>query len=149
MAEPGLRLRGQEIKVVVLTDGSKVTELNSISNVSDEPEIAIQQDGFLGEIADRVDSIFHVHGGSFEMQVNTANWVLFRNAIISKAQRLTTTVFNVVRVDIFADGTSIIYTYSNVSFGSPPQNAGGRAEFVKVKLTFKCSEAPTQVSAFL
>lgn len=150
MAQPGLRLRGQEVRVVVMQDGATIAEINSVASTDSNTDLVIQEDGFLGETANRYDTILNGFGGGFEMQLTTANWIKFADAAIAKAQRVSPgTIFNVVRIDLFSDGSSIVHTFSDVAWGPIPETVGGRAEFVKVKLTFKCSERATQVSSFV
>ena len=150
MAEPGLRLRGQEVRIVVLQNGSTVSEINSITMMDTNTDLVIQEDGFLGEVVNRYDTILNGYGGNFELHVTTADYIALEKAAVEKAQRLVPgTVFNVVRVDLFADGTSNIHTFTNVAWGPIPENIAGRAAFVKVKLSFKCSEKATQTSAIL
>lgn len=145
----GLRIRGQEIQIKVTSAGSVAAEVSSnIGSFNNEHGFAIKQDGFLGEPTDRFDQTIDAHSGDFEFQLNKASWVNIVKAIEKKAKRQDTTlVFNVIRTDIFADGSTNVYTWSDVSWGPISESVGGRAEFVKVKASFKTSDRDIATNA--
>lgn len=131
-----------------MKDGKPISEINSISTFNDTADIETKSDGFLGETANRFAEIFNGHGGDLEFQVNKASWIDLKNAIIAKAKNQTPdVVFNVVRLDLFSDGSSITHSYMDVHWGAIPTNVPSRGDFVKVKLEFKCTDMNPQQDA--
>lgn len=137
------------MQVRVVDGGNVVTEVSSnIGSFNDSLDLTIQEDGFLGETANRFDSIEGGHSGDFEFQVNSANWENFLQRVRQKASRQSPDlVFNVIRTDFFADGGTVTKVFQDVAFGAFPRSTGGRADFVKVKASFKCQTVALQVNA--
>jgi hypothetical protein len=142
------RIKGQEISIRIIQDGSTVSTIDSISTFNEEVALELKEDGFLGEGANRFDEVFNGYGGDFEMQTTNANWVKLQTAIIDRAQRKTPNVtFNVVRTDLYPNGDSNVFTYQDVKWGGMPTSVGSRGDFAKVKGQFKCSERAIQTNA--
>lgn len=137
------RLKGQEISVRVLQDGQVIRTLDSISSFNDTVALEIKEDGFLGEPTNRFDEILNGFGGDFEAQTTNANFIDLQLAVIERATRRTPGItFNVVRVDLYPNGDSAIFTYVDVRWGEQPTSIGSRGDYVKFKASFKCSERP-------
>lgn len=138
------RLRGQEVAIKVVQGVDVLTELNSIATWNNEIALEISEDGFLGEPTNRFDSILNGYGGDFEFQVNTADYTNFESLVERKAQRASIAdaalQFNVVRIDRFANGGSVVTTYLDVAWGPITDGIGSRKDFVKKKASFKCSK---------
>lgn len=148
MADPSLVLKGQEVKLVALQDGSPIQEINSVASFNENVDLALQQQGYLGEKVNRFDEILNGFGGDVEMHVNQPAWVRFQKSVIARAQRAAPDLqFNLVRVDYYASGGSTIFTYLDIKFGAMPTSIGSRADKVKVKFSFGCSERPTDVNS--
>jgi hypothetical protein len=145
----GLRLRGQEVSIKVTSAGNVVTEVSgNIGSFNNEDGYEIKEDGFLGEKTNRYDQNVTGYSGDFEFQVNKASWGNVGKAIRKKAQREDTTlVFNVIRTNIFADGSTKIDTFADVSWGPISETVGSRADFVKVKMSFKTSDKDEDINA--
>lgn len=142
------RLKGQEVSIRIINAGVVVAEIDTVSSFNDEVALELKEDGFLGETANRFDEILNGYGGDMEIQISKANWVLLQQAIIDRAQRKTPeVVFNVVRTDLFSNGDSAIFTYSDVKWGPIPTSVASRGDFVKPKLQFKCSERPYKLNS--
>ena len=143
---PASRLKGQAISIRVVQDQQVLTQLDSIGSSSGGMQLETKEDGFLGEIADRYDEVLKGYTIECEMQVTNSSWVTFPIAVRGRATRVTPGVqFNIVRTDMFDDGSSIIYTYLDVHFGPITDSAGSRSDFVKVKFDGKCSERNEQL----
>jgi len=143
-----LRIRGQEISIRIIQGGVVVNDITAISSFNDEDALEIKEDGFLGENVNRFDEIVNGFGGDMEFQVSKGNAFLLRESILAKAMRRTPDViFNVVRTMFFANGDTVIKTYRDVHWGSIPTTSGSRTDYVKLKLAFKCSEAPIDINA--
>jgi hypothetical protein len=136
------RLKGQEIQFRVLQDNTLLDALTATGGVKEEMQLEMKEDGFIGETTDRYDEVFK--GWKVDMsnmQVFSADWARFQQAVEQRARRITPgTIFNAVRVDSYSDGSQVIYTYTNLTFGPIPTDAAGRTEFVKVSLSMGCSE---------
>jgi len=142
------RLKGQDVSIRILQDAQAATQIDSIGSFNDSTELAILEQGFLGEFVNRFDDILNGFGGDMEIQLTASNWTTLRQAMIDRATRsVLGTVFNVVRVDLFDNGDSITWTYTDVKWGAMPTTVSARGDFVKVKLSFKCSELPFKVNA--
>jgi hypothetical protein len=147
-APVGARLKGQEISIRVLAGNppEALATIDSISEFNDNTSFKLLEDGFLGEVVNRFDEVLDGYGGDFTMQVTNSGWVQFQQAIIDRATRVDPTiVFNVVRTDLFADGSSLVWVYTDAKWGEMPSKVGGRADFVKVSCNFKCSVRPVLV----
>lgn len=146
MAE--LRLRGQEVSVRIIQGGNLLDQIDSVGSLNENTDLEIKQDGFLGEASDRYDQVLHGHGFDLEFQLTSAQWYRFRLAILDKAaRRIPDLVFNVVVAELYANGDNAVTTYPNVSWGAMPKTTPSRADFVKVKVEGKSSDAPVDVNA--
>jgi hypothetical protein len=136
----GDRIKGQEVSIRVVDSGTLVASLDSISSFNEEMKSEIKEDGFLGESTNRFDDIHNGYGGDFEFQFRRADWVNFQIRVQDRQTRKTpTTTFNVVRTDLYPDGTTSVFTYIDVKWGAMSAGAGSRADFVKGKCQFACS----------
>lgn len=145
---PSQRIKGQEISIKVIQAGTVLASLDSIVNFNEDVMLEIKAAGYLGEFANRFDEIMNGFGGDFEMHTTNANWTLWQDAVIAKAQREDPTIqFNVVRTDFYPNADSVIYTYTDVHWGAMPTNISSRGDYVKVKGQFQCTERPKQVNA--
>lgn len=139
------RLKGQEVEVRVVNAGAVVTAIAAVGTFNEQTMLETKQDGFLGEGVDRFDDILRGYGFDMEFQVAEASWIDLQTAIIDRAQRKTPeVVFNVIRTDFYANGDTLIVTYTDVKFGAQPLSIASRGDFVKVKLEGKCSERSIQ-----
>lgn len=144
------RLKGQEVEIRVVASGTVVQEISAIASFNDNVKLELKEDGFLGEVTNRYDEILNGFGGDLEFQVTQATWYEFVNRITDRAQRKTPeVVFNVIRVDFFANGQSAIVTYEDVKWGPIPSSVASRGDFVKPRLEFGCSTRSVQINALL
>lgn len=142
------RLKGQECEIRITRAGSVEASIAAIGNFNDQVMLETKQDGFLGELEDRFDDVFHGYSFDLEFQVSNAQWIDFQTAMIERSQRLTPdVVFNVIRTDFYSNGDTLILTYMDVKFGPQPSNIPSRADFVKIKLEGKCSKRTVQKNA--
>lgn len=148
MSDTDLRLRGQEVEIRVTQAGSVLQSVTAVSTFDDTVETETSQQGFLGEMSDRYDDILHGYSWNLEFQINRATWVQLQRAITDRAQRKTPDmIFNIIRTDFYSNGDSLVLTYKDVKFGPQNTSVASRVDFVKVKLTGKCSERKEQVNA--
>lgn len=144
----GDRIKGQEVSIRVVNNGVLVASLDSISSFNEEMKSEIKEDGFLGESTNRFDDIHNGYGGDFEFQFRRSDWTDFQLAVQARQERRTPdVVFNVVRTDLYPDGTSTVFTYIDAKWGSMTSGAGSRADFVKGKCQFACSKRVAKQNA--
>lgn len=141
------RLKGQEVEIRVISGSNLVQTISSIGSFNDNTKFELKEDGFLGEVVNRYDEILNGYGGDFEFQVNDANWYLFQQQIADRATRKNPSlVFNIIRTDFFANGSTAVVTYTDVKWGGMPQSIGSRGDFVKVRAEFATSERKVQIN---
>lgn len=146
MADP--RIKGQEISLRCIIAGTVEQSIDSVGSFDDNVDVKEMEDGFLGEQVNRFDNALNGYGGNFEMQASNARWVRFKQAVITKMQRLTPDVtFNVVVTDLYPNGDSVVTSYVDVTFGSIPKNVASRTDFAKIKWSFKTSTLGEQINA--
>jgi len=142
-------LEGQEITIRAITDGDVAAELKFFTSFNDSVKQEIKTNGYLGEPFDRFTDVFSGYGGDMEFHVNTASWVDWDAALSARARRENAAaVFDIVRIDNFSDGSNVTYTYKDVAWGERPTSIGSRADKVKVKASFMCSERTADKNAF-
>jgi hypothetical protein len=118
-----------------------VSEITAIGSFDDSQDQEIKEDNFLGRNSTDYSDIFNGYSGNLEFQSARSGWTDFAEAMRARAQRADPgIVFNIVRSDTYASGDSSIFVYLDVAWGAVPANVSGRKEFVKFKLSFKCSE---------
>lgn len=141
------RIKGQELSIRIVQDGNLLAQLDSVASFDDKVDLEMKQDGFLGESVNRFDEILNGYGFSGEMQVTDSSWNAWQQAIIDRATRKTPgTVFNIVRTDLFPNGTSNVYTYADVHWGNQPTTVGSRGDYLKVKFDGGCSTRNVQTN---
>ncbi len=135
------RIKGQEVSIRIVNAGAVVAAIDTISSFNDQVAIELKEAGYLGEFVNRFDEILNGFGGDMEINVTHADHVLLEAAILDRATRqIPNLVFNVIRTDIFPNGDSNIFTYSDVKWGPIDGNVSSRGDYVKKKYQFKCSE---------
>lgn len=148
MSEPFLL--GQDVALRIVQDDTVYAELNFQNSFNDSADVEIKESGHLGEKVNRFTEILNGYSGDFECQVKTAAWVDWSLAVEARARReVLGSVFSIVRVDRYSDGTNLTVTYEDVAWGQIPTSVGSRGDFVKVKGSFKCSVRTPQKDSFL
>lgn len=144
----GDRIKGQEVSIRVVDNGAVVASLDSVSSFNEEMKSEIKEDGFLGESTNRFDDIHNGYGGDFEFQFRRSDWTDFQLRVQARQERRNPNiVFNVVRSDLFPDGSVTVYTYIDAKWGPMTSGAGSRADFVKGKAQFACSKRTVKRNA--
>jgi predicted RNA-binding protein (virulence factor B family) len=144
----GDRIKGQEVSIRVVDNGNLVASLDSIASFNEEMSSEIKEDGFLGESTNRYDDIHNGYKGDFEFQLRRSDWTDFQLRVQARQERRNPNiVFNVVRTDLYPDGTSTVFTYLDAKWGSMSAGAGSRADFVKAKAQFACSKRTVKQNA--
>jgi hypothetical protein len=143
-------LEGQQITIRAVTDGDLVAELKFITSFNDTVKQEVKENGYLGEPFNRFSDIHNGYGFDFEAHVNTSGWIAWEKAKTARAQRAqAATVFDVVRIDNFSDGSNLTFTYLDVAWGEQPTSIGSRGDKVKIKASGMCSERTAEENAFV
>jgi len=138
----GLRVKGQEVKIVVSgPGGGLVLGIDAISSFDAEIQQEILSEGFLGEVAERKDEIFRGCTGSVEAQLSSRDYLRFVARVNDRATRRTpaTEVWNITAALEMPGGGTAKVTFQDVAFGALPLNVGGRDEYVSVGFDWECS----------
>jgi hypothetical protein len=135
------RIKGQEVSISIILDGSLQTRIDTIQSADIEFEMELLEEGYLGETSDRVDSVFKLVSLTLEGHVNSQAYLELADAIVKRAQRR---VGGAVRIDVvgsfaFPNGDFPSLLLPDVQFDSIPLSIGGRNEFVSITLTGKSS----------
>lgn len=137
------RLKGQEISIRIINAGVVQSAIDSISSFNEEVALELKEAGYLGEFVNRFDEILNGFGGDCECHLTRADSDTLDQAVIARATRQTVgIVFNIIRTDIYPNGDSNVFTYTDVHWGAIPTTVGSRGDYVKKKYSFKCSERP-------
>ena len=143
MATPGQRIKGQEVTLQLVTDGSTIEdEINEIMDFEATYEMEILSQGYLGEKTERKDAIFKGIAGKFSAHIHTSKAFDYIEKIRAKVERKTPdTAFNLLGVYAFPNGEVRALTIPDVSFGAIPVATGSRNDYVKIDFSFAASEA--------
>ncbi len=148
MSEPFLM--GQDVSIRLVQDDTVYAELNFQNSFNDAADLEIKESGHLGEKVNRFTEILNGYSGDFEAQLQRASWTNWTLAVERRARReVTATVFMIVRVDQYSDGSNVTVTYEDIAWGAIPTSIGSRGDFVKVKGSFKCSKRTMLSDAIL
>lgn len=140
MANP--RLKGQEISILLIRDGETLDTLTDIRSFEMSFQLEQKDDGFLGETTNRKDSVFN--GVTFQMEMHTSNnavWKLAKDIIDKARRRVPGVKINIKGAFNYPDGTRVRLLIPDAEFGEIPISAGGRGEFITVRLSGSASEA--------
>lgn len=136
------RVKGQETKVLIKVDGVLQTQIDTIQSCEIEFEQTLLEEGYLGEVADRVDSVFNLMRLAITGHCTSAAYLQLFDAIVARSQNRAGGVsrIDVVTSFAFANGDFPSIALLDCYFEGLPFNSGGRAEFVSFDLNGKCSQ---------
>lgn len=136
------RIKGQEVAVLIISDGVPQTALFDIKSFNLSFKQEIKTEGYLGETSDRKDSIYSGIAGSFEAHVESAEFFTFFLAVVDKARRRTPGVqINIQTTLNFPNGDRPRVLIPNVEFGELPLNFGSRSDYGAISISFEAQEA--------
>ncbi len=135
------RIKGQEVRVVMVSPSGTETSLSDVQSFEVEPQMEVLSEGYLGETTERKDDIFKGCSGSMEINLESADFFKFQQAVIERSQRRTPAAarFNVISTLAFPNGERVRILLEDIFFGAPPVNVGSREDYVSVSLDFECS----------
>lgn len=141
------RVKGQEVGINIVRGGVLEDTITAILNFDSEDKFEIIEKGYLGELSNRHDDIYNGTSGSLEFNPSTQDYLLFRLAVLDRAQRRTPDmVFNITKTLFFPNGQTPIVTFPDCKFGPMPETVASRPDYVKVKIAFACDATDVQLS---
>jgi hypothetical protein len=134
------RIKGQETELVLLLNGQPVDSFTDIKSANVSFAMEIKEQGFLGETANRYDSVFNGVSGDLDMEFSTPDVFKVITSLVDKARRrLPGTTVNIKMTFNFPSGRRARVVFPSVEFGEIPLGVGGRADYNTLKLSFKGS----------
>lgn len=134
-----LRIKGQEISLLIVTNGQVEAELNDIRSLTITPRFDLLEENYLGETSTRYDEIFK--GCSFDMELHyeTQAVLTFIETIKARAQRRTPgTVVNIKTTLNFANGQRPKIILKDCFFADLPLGFAGRSDYGTLKISGGC-----------
>ena len=126
-----LRLKGQEVEVRISRAGVLLDTITKVTNFEFEVKVEMSEEGFLGATTNEYDEIFNGCSFSFEVHLDTPDWLDFQQRIVDKARRVTPDVqFSISAVLFWPGGATKAVIVPDAHFGALPISMGGRSEFV-------------------
>jgi len=137
------RVRGQETQLLITKNGNVVREVTAIKSFNGEFEIQVNQQGYLGETADRFDEVYKGFKGDMEFDIDDDSTFGFITDLVARAQRRDAVLFQVnINVSFrFSNGQTRKLQMPNVVFGNIPLKVPDRYSKVSISLSVQCGEA--------
>jgi hypothetical protein len=140
-----LRLKGQEVEVRIIKAGVLQDTITKIKNFELEVKLDLLEEDFLGMTTTEYDEVYSGVGFSFEMQLDSPDFLDLQRAIIDKARRITPDVqYTITGTLLFPSGATRALIIPDAHFGAQPINAGGRKEYVTVSCEGAASDYTIQ-----
>lgn len=135
------RILGQRVSVSVLLDGALQVQIDTIQSAEIEMEQDLIEEGYLGEVADRVDSVFKLVRVRLSGHANSKAYLDLADAIVKRSQ---SRAGGAVQIDVvgsfaFPNGDFPTIVIPNIYFEALPFTIGGRDEHVTFELNGKAS----------
>lgn len=135
------RLKGQEVSIDLISDGQIQTTLRDVKDMEIAAQLEIKSEGYLGETTNRRDDVFNGAKGSMTVHFENGGPLDFIAKIIDRARRRTPGfAVNVKATLIFPGGDLRRVLMSDCYFAEFPINAGGRTDYVSIKLDFESQD---------
>lgn len=138
---PSNRIRGQEVSVLLVVDGTPQSSLTNVQNFEVMLEMEKQEEAYLGETSNRFDEIYK--GVSFKMDVHNSDPDLFNffDAVKSRAQRQTPGVqVNIKATLQYPSGDRRRVIIQDAFFENMGLTFGGRTEYGSTTVSGEASE---------
>jgi hypothetical protein len=127
---PAQRIKGQEVQILIVQDGSLADTLTDIQNFNMEDDFELIQKGYLGEPTDRYDEVYKGMKFDFEMHTHTQDYLTFVGAIRQRAQRIVPdTVFNITAVFNYPEGDTPTRLLPDCNFGPVGDKVNSRGDY--------------------
>lgn len=133
------RILGQDVQIRLSQGGKPLTTITAIKNFTFETRQRILTEGFLGETAQRQDSLFDEVGGSFSVQPEDPEILTFQKFLVDRAIRRVADEQQVTiafRIS-FPNRKVAKIIVPAPEFDPVPFNASGRDAYVEMSFTWK------------
>lgn len=138
MAGQKQRIKGQEVEILLISDGQIQDTITAVKNFELEFQMEVLKEGYVGEATMRRDDIFNGITGKMDVDFETQDILKLMVKIVSRAQRREPGFkINVKATLNFPNGDRPRVSIPNLFFGPMPMNVGGREQYVKTTLTFE------------
>jgi hypothetical protein len=135
------RIKGQETVIGFTNPDGDQDGIDDILDFEAELDIEILEEKYLGKTSNDFDDIFNGVSGQVSVHMRTSAYFRFQERIQDRAQRRTAAdgVFTATSTFNFPNGTRARLTFEDLFFGPSPIQVGGRSEYVKGTIQWKCS----------
>lgn len=139
------RLRGQEASIRIARGNVVEDTVTAIKNFTAQLELAILEEGYLGETTVRKDDIFNGISGSFDVDYESQDVLVLIDAIKQRAQRrpavpVQSTTINATVRFTFPNGDTPRILVKDMKFGALPINIGARDSYIGSSLSYGCED---------
>lgn len=138
----GNRVKGQEVEIILLKDGSPLDTITTIKNFEFNFELEILKEGYMGETTDRRDTIYRGVSGKFDLHMESDAVLRLAVDVVAKARaRVPGMTINLKATLNFANGDRPRIIIPDIAFGQFPFSFGGRAEYVQGTVNYEAAES--------
>ena len=138
------RIKGQEVHIEVLVDGTSQSTFSDIRNFSVTPKLEKKEEEYLGETSKRYDEIFNGVDFDFEVNFHDSGVLKFFQSIYDRATRRTPgTKVNIKATLQFPGGGTPKVVMTDCFFSDMPINFGSRSDYGTFKVSGSCTEWKT------
>jgi hypothetical protein len=135
------RLKGQEVEVLITAGSVPQTSITTIKSFEAEVDLELLKEGYLGQTTDQYDEVYHGIKGNMEMHVENRAILDLVRTLVNRSRRRVAGFTVTIKASLnMPDGSRVMIVIANAFFGPVPITAGGRAEFVPVKLDFAAED---------
>jgi len=135
------RIRGQEIELLLIIDGSVVENLTNFRSFEVAPKLELQEEGYLGQATNQYDEIFNGVRGRAELHIEDETIFEVWDSIIARAKRRQPgTQINIKATLNFPNGDRPRILITDAYFGETPLNFASRSDYGTVGLEFSASD---------
>jgi hypothetical protein len=127
---PAQRIKGQEVQIIIVRDGSLEDTLTDIQNFNMEDDFELIGKGYLGEPTDRYDEVYKGTKFDFEIHTHSQDYLTFTKAIRDRAKRVTpNTVVNITAVFNYPNGDAPTRLLPDCHFGPIGDKTQSRGDY--------------------
>ena len=140
------RIRGQEVVIRIARENLVEQTMTAIKDFSFQYDFATISEGYLGETTMRKDDIFNGVSGSFTVDQESQDLLLFQDFLKRRAQRRADVPINQSRVNAtvrlsFPNGESPRILIRDMKFGPVPNAAPSRDAYLNASFSYEAEDA--------
>jgi hypothetical protein len=136
------RILGQDVQIRLSRGGNPLTTITAIKSFNFETRTRILTEGYLGEVAQRQDSIFDEVGGTFMVHPESTDLLVFQKFLVDRAIRRQASDEQVVitfRIS-FPNGQVARIVVPSPEFDPVNFNSSARDAYVDTTFTYKSDQ---------